>query len=49
MALKAALVKEGYVIVTKEPPAYMNSQAKASYRMNINVGDRDAPAQSEKR
>jgi hypothetical protein len=35
--------------VTKEPPAYMHSQAKASYRMNISVGDRDARAQPEKR
>jgi hypothetical protein len=42
--LKVALVKEGYVIVSKEPPDYMNSQGKANYRMNINVGDRDAAA-----
>lgn len=45
-ALKSALEKEGYVIVTKEPPAYMNSQAKANYRMNINVGERDVPVAS---
>ena len=49
-ALKATLAKEGYVIVSKEPPSYMNSQAKANYRMNINAGDRvvrqsyDSPA-----
>jgi hypothetical protein len=39
-ALKGALAKEGYIIVSKEPPGYMNSQAKANYRMNINVGER---------
>jgi hypothetical protein len=42
VALKDALAENGYVIVTKEPPPYMNSQAKANYRMNISVGDRKA-------
>jgi hypothetical protein len=28
----------GFVVVRKEPPAYMHSEAKASYRMNISVG-----------
>jgi hypothetical protein len=41
--LKIALAKEGYTIVTKEPPSYMHSQAKANYRMNISVGERDLP------
>lgn len=31
----------GFTIVAKEPPPYMNSMAKANYRMNISVGDRD--------
>lgn len=32
------LEASGFVIVRKEPPAYMNGQAKANYRMNISVG-----------
>lgn len=46
-ALKEALSKEGYVVVTQEPPGYMNSQAKANYRMNISVGERDRPARHD--
>lgn len=32
------LESAGYVIVRKEPPDYMHSQAKAAYRMNMSVG-----------
>jgi hypothetical protein len=28
----------GFAIVKKEPPSYMHSEAKATYRMNISVG-----------
>lgn len=39
--IQAGLEEFGFTIVVKEPPAYMNSRAKANYRMNISVGERD--------
>ena len=38
-AILAALSEAGFKIVRKEPPGYMNGQAKAAYRMNIQVGE----------